>query len=116
MRTSPLHPRVGMLATVRNRRGPIVSPASLRTQWRQEMRDKFSLTFDRGETFALQKRLGLDANRWRTFPRIIASYHYLRQPDVLSRFLATCQTSGPIDPGTEAVNTGASATASGGAP
>ena len=36
---------------------------------------------DRAETHAVQRRLGLDANPWRTFPRIIASYYYLRQPD-----------------------------------
>lgn len=87
-----------LLLRRRIRRVLVLSPAALRTQWRQEMRDKFSLTFDlvdRAETFALQKRLGLDANPWRTFPRIIASYHYLRQPDVLARFLATCQPQDP---------------------
>ncbi len=78
----------------RVRRVLILSPASLRQQWQQEMRDKFSLGFDvvdRDETHALQKRLGLDANPWRTFPRIIASYHYLKQPDVLERFRAACR-------------------------
>jgi hypothetical protein len=78
----------------RVRRVLILSPASLREQWQQEMRDKFSLSFDvvdREETHALQKRLGLDANPWRTFPRIIASYHYLKQPDVLERFRAACR-------------------------
>ncbi len=58
------------------------------------MHDKFSLSFDvidRAETHALQKQLGLDANPWRTFPRIITSYYYLRQPDVLEQFLATCR-------------------------
>ena len=70
------------------------TPAALRKQWQQEMRDKFSLSFDlvdRDETHALQARLGLDANPWRTFPRIIASYYYLRQPDVLEQFLAVCR-------------------------
>ncbi len=64
----------------------ILTPASLRLQWRDEMWDKFSLPFDlvdRGETHALRKRLGMDANPWRSFSRIIASYHYLRQDDVL---------------------------------
>jgi hypothetical protein len=78
----------------RVRRVLVLSPASLRQQWQQEMRDKFSLGFDvvdREETHALQKRLGLDANPWRTFPRIVASYHYLKQPDVLERFRAACR-------------------------
>lgn len=83
-----------LLIRRRVRRVLILSPASLRQQWQQEMREKFALGFDvvdRAETHALQKRLGLDANPWRTFPRIIASYHYLRQPDVLERFRAACR-------------------------
>jgi hypothetical protein len=34
----------------------------------------------------------MDANPWRAFSRIIASYHYLRQEDVLAEFLAACRT------------------------
>jgi len=62
----------------------ILTPASLRSQWRDEMWEKFALTFDlvdRGETVALRRRLGMDANPWRAFSRIIASYHYLRQSE-----------------------------------
>lgn len=73
----------------------ILTPASLRLQWRDEMWDKFSLPFDlvdRDETYALRRRLGMDANPWRAFSRIIASYHYLRQHDVLEQFLAACHT------------------------
>lgn len=83
-----------LLIRRRVRRALILCPASLRHQWQQEMREKFALSFDvvdRAETHALQKRLGLDANPWRTFPRIIASYHYLRQADVLERFRAACR-------------------------
>ena len=64
----------------------ILAPASLKLQWRDEMWDKFSLSFDlvdRAETYNLRKRLGMDANPWRSFSRIITSYHYLRQEDVL---------------------------------
>jgi superfamily II DNA or RNA helicase len=73
----------------------ILTPASLRLQWRDEMWEKFALPFDlvdRDETHALRKRLGMDANPWRSFSRIIASYHYLRQDDVLEQFLAACRT------------------------
>ncbi|MBK6940543.1 MAG: DNA helicase [Planctomycetes bacterium] len=73
----------------------ILTPASLRLQWRDEMWDKFSLQFDlvdRAETHALRKRLGIDANPWRSSSRIIASYHYLRQDDVRDQFLAACRT------------------------
>lgn len=82
-----------LLLRRRTRRVLILCPAALRQQWQQEMKVKFSLSFDvvdRAETHALQKRLGLDANPWRTFPRIITSYHYLRQPDVLEQFRAAC--------------------------
>lgn len=78
----------------RLRRVLILSPAWLKQQWRDEMKSKFSLTFDivdRPETHQLRRRLGMDTNPWRTFPRIIASYHYLKQPDVLADFLAVCQ-------------------------
>ncbi len=73
----------------------VLTPAALRLQWRDEMWDKFSLSFDlvdREETHALRRRLGMDANPWRSFSRIIASYHYLRQVDVLEQFLAACRT------------------------
>ena len=54
----------------------ILTPASLRLQWRDEMWEKFALPFDlvdRAETHALRRRLGMDANPWRAFGRIIAS-------------------------------------------
>ncbi len=73
----------------------ILTPASLRLQWRDEMWDKFSLSFDlvdRAQTHTLRKRLGMDANPWRASSRIIASYHYLRQEDVREQFLAACRT------------------------
>ena len=73
----------------------ILTPASLRLQWRDEMWEKFALTFnlvDRTATHNLRRRLGMDANPWRSFSRIIASYHYLRQDDVLEQFLAACRT------------------------
>jgi SNF2 family DNA or RNA helicase len=92
-----------LLIRRRVRRVLILTPASLTKQWQGEMKTKFSLNFDlidRAETHLVQRRLGLDANPWRTFPRIIASYYYLRQPDILQQFLATCRpadsaTGGP---------------------
>lgn len=80
----------------RIRRVLIITPASLRTQWQQEMEEKFSLGFDivdKASTHRLQKEMGLDANPWRAFPRIITSYHYLRQPDVLEQFIANCNAT-----------------------
>lgn len=83
-----------LLLRRRIRRVLVLTPASLRRQWQQEMRDKFSLSFDivdREATHDLHTRLGLDANPWRTFPRIVASYHYLRQPDVLQQLESASQ-------------------------
>ncbi|HWM92943.1 MAG TPA: DISARM system SNF2-like helicase DrmD [Thermoanaerobaculia bacterium] len=73
----------------RIRRVLVLCPAALRTQWRDEMQEKFALPFamvDRQETLRLQREIGVDANPWRTHDRIIASYHYLKQPDVLEQF------------------------------
>ena len=73
----------------------VLTPASLRRQWQEELRDKFSLRFevvDRQGTERLRRRLGMDANPWRSFSRIVASCHYLRQPDVLEQFLSACRT------------------------
>lgn len=80
-----------LLLRRRIRRVLVLTPASLRDQWVQEMRDKFALSFDvvdRDETHALHSRMGLDANPWRVYPRIVSSYYYLRQPDILEQFEA----------------------------
>ncbi len=78
----------------RIRRVLVLCPASLRTQWRDEMNDRFSLPFDivdRPHALQLQRDLGLDANPWRVHERVIASYHYLKQPDVLEQFRSTAE-------------------------
>lgn len=72
----------------------ILTPASLRIQWQKELKEKFSLDFaliDRPRTLALRRDLGMDANPWRAHPFAIASYHYLKQPDVLDEFMSTCR-------------------------
>lgn len=80
----------------RIRRVLVLCPASLRTQWRDEMQDKFALPFeivDRPQTLRLQREQGLDASPWRSHERIITSYHYLKQPDVLEQFRSTAEPS-----------------------
>ena len=87
-----------LLLRRRIRRVLVLTPASLRTQWRDELLGKFALQFevvDRAATERLRRQLGMDANPWRSFNRIVASYHYLRQPDVREQFLAACR--GPED-------------------
>ncbi|QED30387.1 DNA helicase [Microvenator marinus] len=90
-----------LLIRRRIRRVLILCPASLRDQWQQEMDEKFALSFDvidRDETINLKKRLGMDANPWRVFPRAIASYHYLRQPNVMEEFRAATESNDPTQP------------------
>ena len=73
----------------RIRRVLVLCPAALRSQWREEMQEKFALPFevvDRPQALKLQREIGVDANPWRSYERIIASYHYLKQPDVLEQF------------------------------
>ncbi len=80
-----------LLVRRRLRRILILCPAALRLQWRDEMQSKFSMAFDvvdRKRTHELQRSMGMDANPWRAFPRIITSYHYLKQHDVLQEFLS----------------------------
>lgn len=82
-----------LLLRRRIRRVLILTPAALRDQWKEELWEKFSLRFevvDRQATEKLRRKLGMDANPWRSFSRIIASYHYLRQPDVREQFLSAC--------------------------
>ncbi|MCA9060913.1 MAG: DEAD/DEAH box helicase, partial [Planctomycetaceae bacterium] len=73
----------------------ILTPASLRIQWHDELWSKFSLPFDvvdRDSTQKLRRTLGIDANPWRSCSRIISSYYYLRQPDVLQQFLSASRS------------------------
>jgi len=84
-----------LLLRRRVRRVLVLTPASLRLQWRDELWQKFSLQFDvvdRDSTARLRRQLGMDANPWRSHGRILASYHYLKQPDVLEQFRAASQT------------------------
>ena len=84
-----------LLLRRRIRRILVLAPAALRWQWRDELWEKFSLRFevvDRHQTDRTRRRLGMDANPWRSFDRIVSSYHYLRQPDVREQFLSACHT------------------------
>lgn len=72
----------------------ILTPASLQIQWRDELWSKFALPFDiidRDHTLVLKRTLGVDANPWRCSSRAIASYHYLRQPDIIDQFISACR-------------------------
>lgn len=90
-----------LLLRRRIRRILILCPAMLQRQWKDEMRRKFNLEFeiiDSDSTFQLRRRMGIDTNPWKAFPRIITSMDYLRMPDVSQQFL---QASG-VGPDAEA--------------
>ena len=79
-----------LLLRRRIRRILVLCPAMLQRQWKIELRRKFNLDFeviDSDSTFQLRRRLGIDTNPWKAFPRIITSMDYLRMPDVLQQFL-----------------------------
>lgn len=80
-----------LLVRRRVQRVLVLCPASLQSQWQNELRDKFSLDceiVDRDRTHRLRRKLGMDANPWRSSPRLISSYHYFKQPDVIAEFNA----------------------------
>lgn len=80
----------------RARRVLILCPASLRSQWRGELQDRFSLRFeevDRRSTELLRRELGPDANPFRVHPRVVASYDYVKQPDVLAELTSAVAPS-----------------------
>ena len=79
-----------LLLRRRIRRVLVISPAMLQRQWKYELRRKFNLDFeiiDSDSTFQLRRRLGIDTNPWKAFPRVITSMDYLRLPDILQQFL-----------------------------
>ncbi len=83
-----------LIARRRVRRVLIVCPAALQGQWRAEMSEKFYLDFeiiDRDSTFRLRKAQGIDTNPWSSFPRVITSMDYLRQPTVRNEFMGACE-------------------------
>jgi superfamily II DNA or RNA helicase len=79
-----------LLLRRRIRRILVLCPAMLQRQWKYELRRKFNLDFeviDSDSTFQLRRRLGIDTNPWKAFPRVITSMDFLRMPDVLGQFL-----------------------------
>ena len=79
-----------LLLRRRIRRILVLCPAMLQRQWKIELRRKFNLDFeliDSESTFQLRRRMGIDMNPWKAFPRVITSMDYLRMPDVLQQFL-----------------------------
>jgi SNF2 family DNA or RNA helicase len=86
-----------LLLRRRIRRVLVICPAMLQRQWQIELARKFNLHFeiiDSDSTFQLRRRMGIDTNPWKAFPRVITSMDYLRLPDVLQQFLQASQVGG----------------------
>jgi len=80
------------------RRVLIICPSSLQIQWQDEMKEKFNIEFtvlDSDQVYEMQRTLGMDANPWKVYPRIIISMDYLKQPDVLEKFKNTSEQLAP---------------------
>jgi SNF2 family DNA or RNA helicase len=84
----------------RIRRILIVCPSSLQIQWQDEMKEKFNIDFtvlDSDQIYEMQRTLGMDANPWKVYPRIITSMDYLKQSDILRKFIATAESLSSTD-------------------
>jgi len=84
----------------RIRRILIVCPSSLQIQWQDEMKEKFNIDFtvlDSDQIYEMQRTLGMDANPWKVYPRIITSMDYLKQSDIRSKFIATAESLSSTD-------------------
>lgn len=82
-----------LISRGRLKRAMIICPASLQMQWKEELKEKFNLDFeiiDRKKLFELQREFGINTNPWTTYPKVITSMDYIRQPDVKESFKASC--------------------------
>lgn len=75
-----------MLLRHRARTILVLCPSSLQEKWRSEMAEKFGLEFrivDTDSLKRLRRELGLHANPWTAFPRLIASIDWAKQGEGL---------------------------------
>ena len=83
-----------LLARQRARRVLILCPASLQSQWQEEMREKFALDFrivNREYINNLRREYGVHANPWASYPRLIASIDFLKREHHLEAFQQSLQ-------------------------
>ena len=81
----------------RARRILVLCPASLQTQWRDQMRDKFGLDFrivDSDLMRDLRRKRGIHVNPWTHFPRLITSIDFLKRERPLRLFKETLPSEG----------------------
>ena len=81
-----------LLLRYRARRMLVLCPADLQQQWRDELREKFGLEFwiiDTAFVRELRRSRGIGVNPWTVFPRVIASYDWLKRERPLRSFRET---------------------------
>lgn len=69
----------------------IVCPASLKVQWKREMKEKFAIDFEIMDTkrmAQIRREYGVNVNPWITHPRLITSLDFIKREENLSRFKA----------------------------
>lgn len=86
----------------RARRILIICPAGLQVQWREQMRDKFGLSFriiDSDLMRRLRRERGIHVNPWGHHPRLIVSMDYIKRARPLHLFRqAVHRTDGRLLP------------------
>ncbi|MFH1531498.1 MAG: DISARM system SNF2-like helicase DrmD [Pseudomonadota bacterium] len=86
-----------LLARHRARRVLILCPASLQRQWAEEMRQKFSLSFeivDRAYVHRIRREYGVHVNPWASYPRLITSMDFLKRETPLNQFRNSLRRGG----------------------
>ena len=80
-----------LMARGRVRRVLVVAPPGLMEQWRQELLDKFGMTFriigNASDLAAAQETLPAGVSTWDALPRVITSIDYLKKDTVRNRAL-----------------------------
>ena len=64
----------------------VVSPAGLREQWREELRNRFNLDatiMDSAHLAGIAAQLPIDINPWAVQPLVITSIDYVKRPEVM---------------------------------
>ncbi|HEV3061923.1 MAG TPA: helicase-related protein [Vicinamibacterales bacterium] len=82
-----------LMAARRADRVLVLTPSGLRDQWSAELSDRFGLNLTISDARTLRRAaaaLPLDVNPWSTTPLVIASFDYVKRPEVLPA-VAACR-------------------------
>ncbi len=83
----------------------VICPASVQLQWKQEMQNRFGLSFEimnRAFISRRRKERGFGVNPWSTHRRFIVSHPIVRRPEYRDPLLAHLSTLGSNEPSSRA--------------